>query len=63
MFLNLLPMALRWMVIYNRFIFLKELHWSVQLQQDVGVLELNICSVSYAEGNPIAVRRSGLLLC
>lgn len=42
------------MIIYNRFIYLKELHWSVQLQQDVGLLELNICNVSYAEGNPAA---------
>lgn len=46
MFLHFLPRGLGGMIIYNRFLFLRELHWSVQLQQVVGILELNIGNVS-----------------
>lgn len=61
MFLHFLPRGLGGMIIYNRFLFLKELHCSVQLQQDVGILELNICSVSIQKGIQQPVPCSSLL--
>lgn len=56
MFLNFLPIGLGQMIIYNRCNCLKEtaLRWSVQLQQNVGILEFNICSISFAKGCPAA---------